>query len=237
VQRHDKKELPVTSSSPQDTSTSAAKTNPSPTFNKKQFSNTDPTRIWIVVNKHFPLNPQNYAPADLTIPNVPLRVPGNESMQLRKPATAALETMFTAAKAQGVSLMLSSGYRSYSYQVSLYGSYVKNSSVVEADKTSARPAYSEHQTGLAADVEPVSEKCDVDPCFATTPEGVWLAANAYKYGFIIRYTEDKVPVTGYSYEPWHVRYVGTDLVNEMRRQKITTLEEFFNLGSAPDYSS
>ena len=205
-------------------------------YNKKQFSTSDPASIWIVVNKQRPLNPTNYVPADLVTPNVPLRVPGNDSMQLRRETAAALEKMFAAAKTEGLDLMLSSGYRSYQFQVTLYGGYVKNSSVAEADKTSARPGYSEHQTGLAADIEPTAKNCDVDVCFAATPEGTWLAANAYKYGFIIRYTKDKVPVTGYSYEPWHIRYVGTDLSNELRKQNITTLEEFFGLSSAPDYS-
>ncbi|MDB5183254.1 MAG: peptidase [Candidatus Saccharibacteria bacterium] len=225
--RHDKKELvPVT-----------PKASTAPVFDKKQFSTSDPASIWMVVNKHRPINPVSYVPADLVIPNVPLRVPGNDSMQVRKVTATALEMMFAAAKADGLNLMLSSGYRSYQYQVGLYNGYVASSSVAEADKTSARPGYSEHQSGLAADIEPASEKCDVDVCFAQLPEGVWLAANAYKYGFIIRYTSDKVPVTGYTYEPWHVRYVGTALSNEMHKEKIETLEEFFSLGAAPSYSS
>jgi D-alanyl-D-alanine carboxypeptidase len=231
--RSDKKEL-VTTSATQSSPTPVPP--PTPVFDKKQFSTTDPSSIWIVVNKKHSLVPSSYAPSDLVIPNVPLRVPGNESMQLRKITATALETMFTAAKAQDVNLKLSSGYRSYQYQVSLYGSYVKGSSITEADKTSARPGYSEHQTGLAADIEPLSEKCDIDACFATTPEGIWLAANAYKYGFIIRYTEDKVAITGYNYEPWHVRYVGIDLAQELHTEKVATLEEFFTITSG-DYSS
>jgi D-alanyl-D-alanine carboxypeptidase len=193
--------------------------------------------VWVVVNKHRPLIPTSFAPNDLVTPAVPLRVPGNESMQVRKVTGNALETMFTAAKKDGLSLMLSSGYRSYQFQTSLYNSYVNNSSIAEADKTSARPSYSEHQTGLAADIEPFSQKCDVDPCFATTPEGIWLAANAYKYGFIIRYTSDKIAITGYSPEAWHIRYIGMELSNEMHRLKIETLEEFFGLGAAAGYSS
>jgi len=230
ITRHAKKEL--IPASPK--ITEADKT---PTFNRSQYSTTDPTSIWVVVNKHHALNPVSYVPADLTVPSVPLRVPGNESMQTRKVTATALETMFAAAKTEGINLMLSSGYRSYQYQVSLYNSYVQGSSVAEADKTSARPGFSEHQTGLAADIEPLNQKCDVDACFATLPEGVWLAANAYKYGFIIRYTAGKVPVTGYSYEPWHVRYVGTELSNELHKENVETLEEFFGLGAAPGYSS
>ncbi len=232
VTRHENKEIfPVISKSP----TAQTKSASAPVFNKKRFSNSEPASMWVVVNKHRALSPATYIPADLVTPNVPVRVPGNDSMQLRRESATALERMFIGAKADELDLMLSSGYRSFQFQTSLYGSYVTNSSATEADKTSARPGYSEHQTGLAADIEPLSQKCDVDVCFATTPEGIWLAANAYKYGFILRYTKDKLPVTGYSYEPWHVRYVGIDLTNELHKQKITTLEEFFGLGNAPDY--
>ncbi len=204
-------------------------------FNKKQYSTTDPTSIWTVVNKQHSLNPKDYAPADLTVPNVLLRVPGNESMQVRKPTAAALETMFTAAKTDGLNLMLSSGYRSYAYQVNLYNGYVQTQGQATADTQSARPGFSEHQTGLAADIEPSTRKCELEQCFADTPEGKWIVANAYKYGFIIRYTSDKVQVTGYEYEPWHVRYVGTDLATELHNTHVETLEEFFGISGGKNY--
>jgi D-alanyl-D-alanine carboxypeptidase len=207
----------------------------SPGFNKNQYSLTDPASIWVIVNKQHPLSPQDYAPTDLITPSVPLRVPGNESMQLRKVAASSLEQMFSAAKAQGLNLMLSSGYRSYTYQVSLYGGYVQSQGQAAADQVSARPGYSEHQTGLAADIEPTSKNCELEQCFETTPEGQWLAANAYKYGFILRYTADKVAVTGYKYEPWHYRYVGTDLTSQMRDTSAKTLEEFFDVTGGAVY--
>jgi zinc D-Ala-D-Ala carboxypeptidase len=235
ISRHNKKELHTVINTPK--KATPAPIPAKPTFDKTQFSLTDPMSVWAVVNKRRPLNPVSYVPNDLVVPNVPLRVPGNESMKLHKATATALEAMFTDAKTEGVNLMLSSGYRSYSFQTSLYGSYVKNSSTAEADKTSARPGYSEHQTGLAADIEPIDGKCDVEVCFETTPEGIWLKGNAYKYGFIIRYVADKTQITGYSYEPWHIRYVGADLSNELHKTGITTLEEFFGLDAAPDYSS
>lgn len=204
-------------------------------FNKQQYSLTDPSSIWVVVNKKRALNPVSYVPKNLVTPNVPLRVPGNESMQVTQQTATALEKMFADAKLDGINLMLSSGYRSFTYQTGLYNGYVQTQGQATADTQSARPGHSEHQTGFAADLEPVSKKCELDVCFADTPEGKWLAANAYKYGFIIRYTPDKVPVTGYANEPWHLRYVGTDLSTEMHNQKVTTLEEFFNLGAAPGY--
>lgn len=204
-------------------------------FNKDQYSTADPESIWVVVNKQRPLSPKNYVPPDLVVPSVPLRVPGNESMQLRSVAAGALEKMFAAAKADGVPLMLSSGYRSYSYQVSLYNGYVKSVGQTGADAVSARPGFSEHQTGLAADIEPLNEECDVSVCFANLPAGKWLAANAYKFGFIMRYPADKVKVTGYDYEPWHFRYVGVPLADELHQQRIETLEEFFDLPGGQNY--
>ena len=204
-------------------------------FNKQQYSTTDPTIIWVVVNKPHPLSPIDYAPADLVVPNVPLRVPGNESMQRRAPAATALEQMFAGAKAAGLNLMLASGYRSYNYQVGLYNGYVNTEGQATADTQSARPGHSEHQTGLAVDIEPDSRKCELGQCFANTPEGKWLAANAYRYGFILRYTPNKVAITGYESEPWHFRYIGKDLAQQMRASGITTLEEFFGISGGQNY--
>lgn len=219
---------------PNQTSQSGAATS-SAAFNKQQYSLTDPTSIWVIVNKKHPLNPTNYIPADLVVPTLPLRVPGNESMQLRQPVAQALERMFTAAKADGLNLQVSSGYRSYTYQTGTYNSYVKQSGQAYADSISARPGYSEHQTGLAVDIEPVSRQCEIVQCFESTPEGKWLAANAYQYGFLLRYPADKVSVTGYDYEPWHFRFIGTSLSREMHKNGVKTLEEFFGVGGGASY--
>lgn len=206
-----------------------------PVFNKQQYSLKEANSIWVVVNKTRPLAPQNYTPTDLATPNLPVRVPGNESMQMRQVTAAALEKMFAAASADGVKLMVSSGYRSYSYQVNLYGGYVKSSGQAAADNFSARPGYSEHQTGLAVDLEPLDQQCDVNICFANLPAGKWVSVNAYKYGFILRYPADKIAITGYDYEPWHVRYIGTELALQMHQQHVETLEEFFGLPAAANY--
>ena len=206
-------------------------------FNKNQYSLTDPTSLWVVANKQHPLNPKTYAPADLVVPNIPLR--GNitsTEKYVRQPMATALQKMVADAKTQGLSLNLQSGYRSYSFQVSLYNRYVQQQGKAVADSQSARPGYSEHQTGLAADLGSVGHpECDVEDCFGTTSEGKWLATNAYRYGFIIRYPQNMQNVTGYIYEPWHVRYVGVDLATEMHNRGIQTLEQFFGLGNAPDY--
>lgn len=205
-------------------------------FNTSAYSQTDPASPWVIVNKQRQLNPAQYAPNDLITPNVALRLNNsNASMQLRKQTAQAIEKLFAAASANGTPLRLSSGYRSYDYQVTVYGHYVNTEGQSAADAESARPGYSEHQTGWAADVGPLSGACNVEQCFGNTPAGQWLAANAYRYGFIIRYPANKTTVTGYEYEPWHIRYVGTGLAAEMHKQNALTLEEFFNTGAAADY--
>lgn len=206
------------------------------TFNTKQHSLEDPASIWIIVNKHRPLIPSDYTPTDLVAPNMPLRLDANNpEMQLRHEAATALKTMHDAAQAQGWKLQVSSAYRSYDYQKSLYASYVRQQGQAAADSQSARAGYSEHQTGLAVDIEPTSGECEVDPCFADLPEGKWVAAHAYEYGFVVRYPKGKQKITGYIYEPWHLRYVGKALAAELHKQSSPTLEEFFGLGAAPDY--
>jgi zinc D-Ala-D-Ala carboxypeptidase len=205
------------------------------TFNKQLYSLTDSKSIWVVVNKQRALNPIDYAPS-LTVPTIPLRLASaSDEMHVSTQMAPALERLVAAGKSAGVNLMLASGYRSYSLQVLVYNSEVKNYGQAKADQESARPGHSEHQTGLAADLEPASRQCEIDQCFGSTPEGKWLAANAYKYGFIIRYPQGKQNITGYEYEPWHVRYVGTALSMEMHKEGINTLEEFFGLPSAPTY--
>lgn len=206
-----------------------------PEFDKTLHSTTDPTSLWVIVNKQHPLNPQTYNPNDLIFPNVSLRIPGAEQMKMRKEAAAALEQMFQDASSAGFKLQITTAYRGYSYQKTLYDNYVAEQGKAIADTQSARPGYSEHQTGWAVDIRPQSGKCYLEACFGDMEEGKWLAAHAYQYGFILRYPESKTNITGYTYEPWHFRYVGKELAAEMHKQNILTLEEFFQLGPAPDY--
>lgn len=189
--------------------------------------------LWIV-NKIRPLDPLRYQPSDLVFPDVALRVPGNESMRIRTETATAIEKLFTGAQSAGHSPMFSSGFRSYNYQVNLYGGYVKSQGQAEADKQSARPGYSEHQTGLAFDICNAGS-CKLEQSFGTTPLGQWVANNAHNYGFVIRYKENKQDVTGYMYEPWHLRYIGTDTATKVY-QSGKTLEEYFGLPAAPDYN-
>lgn len=218
-----------TSSSSKHTKNSKA-----PEFNKNLYPTDVSNSLWAVVNKGRIL-PSTYIPVNLVVPNIPLRLSAaSQEMHLRQDAATALEQMTAAAKTQGINLMLASGYRSYNFQVALYNSYVKNDGQAAADASSARAGHSEHQTGLAADLEPVSRKCEVDTCFESTPEGQWIAANSYKFGFIVRYQKNNQTLTGYEYEPWHVRYVGKDLAGQIISGN-QTLEQFFGLATYSDY--
>jgi D-alanyl-D-alanine carboxypeptidase len=226
---------PPTSSTPNTGEESGAADNQPEGFNKNMFKLDEPGSPWWVVNKKRPL-PAGYVPSDLAVPDVRLRLnPSAEQMQFSKSATPALEKMFAAAAAEGVVMVLGSGYRSEALQRQFYNSYVAQDGQAAADRYSARPGTSEHQTGLVFDATSVSEKCHLEICFEETPEGRWLTLHAYEYGFIVRYPNGKEDVTGYQYEPWHLRFVGKELSTEMRRTGTLTLEEFFNLPHAPTY--
>lgn len=152
---------------------------------------------------------------------------------MRAEAAASLSKMFSDAQAAGYTLVADSGYRSYDYQVSVYNRYVKEWGQTYTDTVSARPGYSEHQTGWAVDIG--TDGCHVSDCFGDTAGGKWAQANAYKYGFLLRYPPELTNITGYSNEAWHFRYVGTDLSNELRAANIKTLEEFFNVSGGTTY--
>lgn len=180
----------------------------------------------ILVNKQYKL-PNHYAPDDLVYPNVRFIFAEKvEKRQLRKVAADALEKMFSAAEKDGIYLAGDSGYRSYETQVNLYNHYVVKDGDSKADQYSARPGHSEHQTGLSIDVSGASGQCAIQDCFADTAEATWLEDHAHDYGFIIRYPKGKENVTGYIYEPWHIRYVGKEIAKEIHAKEIT-LEEYF----------
>jgi D-alanyl-D-alanine carboxypeptidase len=191
-------------------------------FDKNAYSLSDPSSPWVIVNKKRPL-PSTYAPSDLTTVG---------STQISNRAARPLTDLIASAKNSGISLYTVSGYRSYSNQASTYNGWVSRDGRAKADTYSARPGYSEHQTGLAVDVGGGS--CDLQICFGSTQAGKWLAANAHRFGFIIRYPEGKQSITGYQYEPWHIRFVGTELANQVRASGLT-LEQFFGLPAAPNY--
>lgn len=185
--------------------------------------NTDD--ILVLVNKNRNL-PSDYVPDDLVFPNVRFTFEGfDEKKQMRKEAAEALEELFKAAEEEGIYLFAVSGYRSYNRQKYLFDTRAARDGFEEANKLTAYPGQSEHQTGLAMDVSCQSVGFDLTQKFGQTVEGIWLKENAHKFGFIIRYQEDKVDITGYSYEPWHIRYVGKEAAKEIYERNIT-LEEY-----------
>ncbi|MBR2923932.1 MAG: M15 family metallopeptidase [Clostridia bacterium] len=156
-----------------------------------------------LVNRQHALN-QRYVPSDLR----DVLVHGI-SQDLRDEAAAALEALFQEAEAAGVPLSSVSGYRSYSKQATIYQRKVDSIGTKEADRISARPGTSEHQLGLAMDVARKGSS-QLNKGFINTEEGQWVAQNAHRFGFIVRYLEGYEDVTGYDYEPWHIRYVGVE---------------------------
>ena len=203
-----------------------------PTFDKHARSIDDPASIWVVSDKLRPLNPIDYVPADL----IDVPVPHTWAPQLRKEASDAVVAMFGAASSEaGLTLASNSAYRSFSSQTSVYDDDVSSNGTAAADQSTARPGFSEHQTGLAIDIGADSGNCSLDACFADTEAGRWVAANAWRFGFLLRYPADKVAVTGFEFEPWHYRYIGGDLAKEMHDKGVATLEEFFGLRAAPNY--
>ena len=206
---------------------------PTATFDKTAQSIDDPNSYWVIVNKLRPLNPADFKAPDL----VDVPVPYVYAPMLRAEASAAVVQMFADFAAQtGLQMQSQSAYRSYSAQVSTYNNWVSSLGQEGADLTSARPGYSEHQTGLAIDISASPASCSLDQCFADTPQGQWLAANAWMYGFVLRYPEGYTAITGYEFEPWHYRYVGGELATEYHNTGATTLEEFFGLPAAPSYA-
>lgn len=186
---------------------------------------TKPDDITVLVNKEYSL-PKDYVPADLAEPNIlfPFEYE-DEKKLLRKEAADAITNLFEAAANEGLRLYGVSGYRSYDRQKAIYDSNVATRGEEETNRYSARPGHSEHQTGLAMDVSTPSIQFHLDSGFAATPEGKWLADNAYRFGFIIRYPEGKTDITGYAYEPWHIRYVGIPLAEKLHNENLT-LEEY-----------
>jgi D-alanyl-D-alanine carboxypeptidase len=197
-------------------------------FDKSRYSIDEPGSLWWIVNKQRPLE-GDYKPAEMTAPNVKLRWARDaETMQVSTEIAEPLESMDKAMRQAGLNVELISGYRSAAFQKELYDDHVRQYGQAEADRQSARPGTSEHQTGLVVDLGRPDKKCDLLECFGDTPEGKWLAAHAHEYGFIIRYLKDKEQHTGYMYEPWHLRYVGKELAAELHAKK-QTMEEFFGL--------
>lgn len=196
---------------------------------EKAITVGNPNDLLVLVNKNHSL-PDGYEPKNLVAPNV--RFPFTEDLPKRymqQRAATALEKMFKEADQDGVELFGQSGYRSFERQVAVFGNNVKTMGEKEANQVSARPGQSEHQTGLTMDVTSAAVDFRLDEDFGDTKEGKWVKKHAYEYGFIIRYPKGKEAITKYSYEPWHLRYVGKTAAKTIH-EKDLTFEEY--LGAA-----
>lgn len=186
-----------------------------------------PSSLWVLVSKEQPLADISYVPGRLVLPRVAVNTDKTQEEQSLRPETAtALEQMLQDAAQLGHRLFMASGFRSYDLQKFYYDNYVAAYSQAEADTFSAKPGYSEHQTGLAFDLAAISRECYLEECFEDLPSGKWLAQNAHSYGFILRYPKGKESITGYTYEPWHFRYVGKSLAMALRDSGLTFDEAY-----------
>ena len=158
-----------------------------------------------LVNRDFAIS-ADYVPQDLVMPDV--KRTGNTVM-MRSKAAQALESLFAAAKEEGHTLVAVSGYRSYRTQSNIFARKVNNVGRRAAMLLVAPPGTSEHQLGLAMDIGCQGEM-GLESSFGRTEEGKWVAENCHRFGFIIRYKEEWTDITGYAYEPWHLRYVGVE---------------------------
>lgn len=179
----------------------------------------------LLVNKEIGL-PKDYVPNNLIIPNVAFGFEEIvEKRYLQDRAAKALERLFLGAKRDCIYLVAISGYRSYARQAEIYENNVLKKGKELTDLYSAKPGHSEHQTGLAMDISSASMNYELTEAFDRTKEGKWLAKHAQEYGFIIRYPKGKEKITGYQYEPWHIRYIGNPFALCLTRYKLT-LEEY-----------
>ncbi|NBD23959.1 D-alanyl-D-alanine carboxypeptidase family protein [Paenibacillus sp. T1] len=182
---------------------------------------TNSTSTLVLVNKKRELDP-GYVPGDLVKAPVPFSFSGDSPKQeMRKVAADALGKLFAGAKQDGIELKAVSGYRSYASQKSIFNAYAKTHGEEEANTFSAHPGQSEHQTGLAMDVSSASVHYGLEESYGETKEGKWLKAHAADYGFIIRFEQGKEKETGYMYEPWHVRYVGVYVAQDIKKLGLT----------------
>ena len=187
----------------------------------------DPTDVLILVNKQ---NKAPTVPVTLVKPYVtPTKPSVAENIYMRPEAARALEALFAGAAEDGITLYATSGFRSYATQKAIFDRKAAERGEQAANRSVAKPGYSEHQTGLAMDIEgETTLGTGLTAAFGESPEGIWVAEHCHEYGFIIRYPEDKTSITGYIYEPWHIRYVGVEAATEITQLGVT-FEEYILL--------
>ena len=190
---------------------------------------------WVVVNKLRPLSPLDFEPQVREIRSSE-SLDNSRGLELRDVAATALEVMAKEMLFQGAGQMfVNSAYRSYDYQLELFVDKVDQYGEAEALVRSAKAGHSEHQTGLAVDVSVPAQGCAIMQCFGDTVAGKWIAENSWKFGYIVRYERDTTSITGYTYEPWHLRYVGIEIARTYANNGIHTLEDFWGFPAAENY--
>ena len=190
--------------------------------------------LYVVVNKQRPLDPIDYNPEVILVESDYLD--NSRGIELAPSAAEAVIEMAQAFQDAGVgTLKLNSGYRSFDYQSELFIAKIGQYGEAEALERSAKAGHSEHQTGLAVDVSEPSQGCEIMQCFGNTEAGIWVAENAWRFGYVVRYELDQTSITGYTYEPWHLRYVGKELAKRYYEGGFNTLEDFWGLEAAPKY--
>lgn len=203
----------------------SAEVSPASSEDQTQPSAVDKSSEYLtLVNKTHGLN-RAYEPDDLRTVRATAKDREAEYQKLRKAAAKAFNDLTAGAKEAGCTIKLTTGYRPYSYQKVLYKQYIDMDGKEKAEQYSAKPGYSEHQTGLSADVSSPSVGYQLVRKYGRTKAGTWLAENGHRYGFIIRYPKGKESITGYEYEPWHIRYVGKEAAAEIYERQLT-LEEY-----------
>ena len=213
-------DIPMESPSPSPSPT------PEPTETPITFDIDNAASLSVVVNKKRPLNPIAYKPKLTTFGGI----------YMAQPTATAYKKLREAVSAQKLgTLCINSGYRSYASQNTIHATKVRQLGKTAGETLAARPGHSEHQTGLAIDISTTALGCRIGS-FGASKASAWIAKNAWQYGFIVRYPSNaKTKITGYVWEPWHLRFVGIELATDMQAKGITTLEEYFALPAAPKY--
>lgn len=183
---------------------------------------SDASSLLALINPTTQLSPVDYTPTNLVSV-------GGTGLTLRPEAGDAVEDLIADARAAGHSIKLLSAYRSYSRQAALFNQYQSKYGTAYAERISARPGTSEHQLGLAADLGYTSSQAELKEAFGQTPAGIWIAEHANDYGLIIRYPQGKEEITGYKYEPWHVRYIGKEHAKALAESGAETYEEYVKM--------
>ncbi len=216
--------VPTATTEPSASPTAISSPTPAPTYGPTLPCDD----IFVPVNKERSL-PVDCAPAELVaLPGDMAYVVGLPII-LRPEVAAAMEEMLLAAREEGFVMVVRSAYRGYSDQEWIYQNNVEVYGQDYADRSSARAGHSEHQLGTTADVTSQSNNYELEG-FENTPEAGWIAANAYRFGFVISYPEGKEEVTGYVYEPWHLRFVGPDIAEAIRESGLAPVEFLENRG-------